>query len=69
MKVSAKDDVLNLTIEQKDNGNIWKANFNANYIEEITQKTGSAKKMNVFVKMLFSAISGTSDAVFLDILT
>jgi hypothetical protein len=69
MKISAKEDTLSITIEQKDSGNRWKNSFNANYIEEITQKTGNAKKFPVFVKMLFSSISGSSEHVFLDILT
>jgi coiled-coil domain-containing protein 61 len=69
MRISTKDDILSIVIEQKDSGNRWKNSFNATYIEEITQKTGNAKKFNVFVKMLFSSISGSSDHVFLDILT
>lgn len=69
MKVSYKDDNLALIIEQKDNGSRWKNTFTSAYIEEITQKTGNAKKMIVFVKMLVSSLAGNSDSVFLDILT
>ena len=67
--MSSRDDVLNMEIEQKDNGNIWKNTFTSNYIEEITQKTGNFKKFGVFVKMLLSSITKASDSVFLDILT
>lgn len=38
-------------------------------VEEITQKAGSFKKFNVFVKMLASAFSKESESVFADILT
>ncbi|CAM9826243.1 unnamed protein product, partial [Sphacelaria rigidula] len=38
-------------------------------VEGITQKTGSAKKFPVFVKMLFTALGDGSDSVFVDLLT
>lgn len=69
IKISTRDDVLYIEIEQKDSGNIWKNSFTANYIEEISQKTGNFKKFPVFVKMLLSSVIKSSDAVFLDILT
>jgi len=69
IKINSKDDSLSVEIEEKDTGNIWKNSFSANYIEEITQKTGNYKKFGVFVKMLVSSITKASDSVFLDILT
>jgi len=69
IKMVCRDDVLNMEIEQKDNGNIWKNTFTSGYIEEITTKTGNFKKFPVFVKMLLSSITKASDSVFLDILT
>ena len=38
-------------------------------IEEITQRTGNAKKFAVFLKMLEAAIRQHGDSVFLDVLT
>lgn len=38
-------------------------------LEGITQKTGSAKKFPVFVKMLLTALGSGSDSVFVDLLT
>lgn len=38
-------------------------------VENITQKTGSAKKFPVFVKMLMTALGHGSESVFVDLLT
>eukprot|EP00439_Symbiodinium_sp_Y106_P010847 s6661_g1.t1 len=37
--------------------------------EEITRRTGNAKKFDVFVRMLLSALAQESDSVYLDVLT
>ena len=49
--------------------NKWKNEFTFNYIENLTQKTGNSKKFDIFVKMLLTAISQTSDSVLIDIMT
>ena len=67
--MNAKEDGMTLEIEQKNTGDIWKNVFSAEYIEEITQKTGNFKKFNVFLKMLMTSLSKNSESVFLDILT
>jgi len=36
-------------------GELWRGDFQAKYIEEITNKTGAYKKFSVFIKMLLSA--------------
>jgi len=69
IKINSTDDILNIEIEDKETGNIWKNSFSATYIEEITTKTGNYKKFGVFGKMLISSITKASDSVFLDILT
>lgn len=66
--VSSKER-LALVIEEKETGRRWKNDFSANAIESITQKTGSAKKFEVFVQMMESALSKRSDSVCVDILT
>lgn len=50
---------LYIEAEDKLTGNIWKGDFTAKYIEDITTKTGVAKKYNVFVKMLQQALRST----------
>ncbi len=47
----------------------WSGDFSAQYAEEITQKAGSYKKFDIFVKMLASAFSKDSESVFVDLLT
>lgn len=60
---------LYVEVEEKLSGNIWKGDFQAKYIEDITAKTGVAKKFNVFVKMLIQALKSQSDTVCIDLLT
>eukprot|EP00347_Sterkiella_histriomuscorum_P017288 403349958 len=60
---------LYLEVEEKLTGNIWKADFQAKYIEDITVKTGVAKKFNVFVKMLIQAFKSQNESVCIDLLT
>jgi coiled-coil domain-containing protein 61 len=45
-----------LDAEEKNTGDIWRGDFTAKYIEEITKKTGNFKKFNVFVKMILEAL-------------
>ena len=47
---------LIIDVEEKWTGDLWRGDFSAKYVEEITNKTGSYKKFSVFVKMLVSAI-------------
>ena len=47
---------LIIDVEEKWSGEMWRGDFSAKYVEEITNKTGSYKKFAVFVKMLLSAV-------------
>ena len=47
---------LTLDVEEKWTGDLWRGDFSAKYLEDITQKTGSFKKFPVFVKMLVTAL-------------
>ena len=47
---------LIIDVEEKLSGELWRGDFTAKYIEEITNKTGSYKKFSVFVKMMLSAL-------------
>lgn len=60
---------LSFKYEEKDTGKIWRADFTAKYIEDITQKTGNFKKFPVFIKMLCSALKEESSSVYIDVLT
>lgn len=67
VKVQANN--LSFKYEEKDTGKIWRGNFTAKYIEDITQKTGNFKKFSVFIKMLHSALKDESNSVYMDVLT
>lgn len=62
------DSVL-VQVEDRLSADQWQASFDAHYIEDLTHKTGNFKQFNIFVNMLESAISKTSDSVCLDLLT
>jgi coiled-coil domain-containing protein 61 len=42
--------------EEKYTGNVYRGDFTAKYIEEITKKTGNYKKFSVFIKMILEAL-------------
>ncbi|PRP84100.1 AMP deaminase [Planoprotostelium fungivorum] len=69
VRISVSNEALVIEIEEASTVETWKGQFPVKYIEEITQKTGNFKKFSVFVKMLVSALSGTSESVVIDILT
>ena len=48
--------ILSSACTQKDDGQRWHGEFSANYIEEVTHKTGNFKKFSVFAKMLASSL-------------
>merc|ERR1712070_1342405 len=65
----ASAEAVIIEVERKSDGNRWRGNFAARYIEEITHKTGNFKKFPVFLKMLSSSLTQESDSVFIDLLT
>lgn len=67
--MSGAPDSLSIEVEHTDDGRKWRSTWTADFIEGITQRTGNAKKFDVFVKMLCSALVQESDAVYLDVLT
>lgn len=67
--LSVLNDCLKLNLEQIDESMYWKAEFEAKYIEEITNKAGSYKSFQIFIKMLMSALSKESESVFIDLLS
>ncbi|KAI9004737.1 hypothetical protein BC832DRAFT_592669 [Gaertneriomyces semiglobifer] len=61
--------VLTVQLEDVENGYKWAGVFSAAGIEEITTKTGNFKRFTVFVEMLLSSLSKSSQTVHLDFLT
>jgi len=56
-------------VEDRLSADQWRSTFDAQYIEDLTHKTGNFKQFNIFANMLESAITKASDSVTLDLLT
>ncbi|GAB1603396.1 coiled-coil domain-containing protein 61-like isoform X1 [Argonauta hians] len=61
----------NFTIEVLNNGtlDVWCGTFDAEYIENLTHKTGNFKQFSIFSNMLKTALLKQSESVTLDLLT
>lgn len=69
VSILADESSLRIQVEEKLSGDLWSNEFASEYVEEIASKTGNYKKYGVFLKMLLSAVTMSSESVFLDILS
>eukprot|EP00747_Dinoflagellata_sp_TGD_P164558 gnl/TRDRNA2_/TRDRNA2_184647_c0_seq1.p1 gnl/TRDRNA2_/TRDRNA2_184647_c0~~gnl/TRDRNA2_/TRDRNA2_184647_c0_seq1.p1 ORF type:complete len:669 (-),score=94.82 gnl/TRDRNA2_/TRDRNA2_184647_c0_seq1:24-1967(-) len=69
LSISGDQESLSIEVESASDRRRWSSKFAQRFIEEITQRTGNAKKFDVFVRMMLSALAQESDAVYLDVLT
>ncbi|CAH1792840.1 unnamed protein product [Owenia fusiformis] len=60
---------LIVEVEDRLAADQWRGTFDAAYIEDLTHKTGNFKQFPIFINMLESAVTQTSDSVSLDLLT
>ncbi len=61
---------LFIEVEEKLTGELWRGEFPARYIEDITAKTGVPKKFQEFVRMVLRSLKAQEgDSVYIDILT
>lgn len=60
---------LVVSVEDRVTGNQWKGAFSATDVEELTEKTGHYENFADFVLLLKSAVTQSSEAVTLDLLT
>ncbi|CAL1527795.1 unnamed protein product [Lymnaea stagnalis] len=60
---------MDVQVEDRLTSDQWRSSFDAQYIEDLTHKTGNFKQFHIFVNMLESAISKSSESVCLDLLT
>jgi coiled-coil domain-containing protein 61 len=67
--INSNSEALAVEVEETKTGHRWRGEYSKKYIEDITQKTGNAKKFSVFVKMLLNSLENSSDSVFVDLLT
>lgn len=69
LSLAGDTESLSIEVEHAEDGRRWRSRFAASFVEEITRRTGNAKKFDVFCRMLLSALAQESDSVYLDVLT
>lgn len=69
VRVGVSGQVLELEVEDRMTADQWRGQFDANFIEDLTHKTGNFKQFNIFCNMLESALTQSSESVTLDLLT
>ncbi|XP_006901340.1 PREDICTED: coiled-coil domain-containing protein 61 [Elephantulus edwardii] len=69
VRVMVSGQVLELEVEDRMTADQWRGEFDANFIEDLTHKTGNFKQFNIFCNMLESALTQSSESVTLDLLT
>lgn len=67
--LSTNDINLTISLEQASETLYWNGIFDARYLEEITNKAGSPKSFEVFIKMLMSGLANESENVLVDLLS
>ncbi|NXO97603.1 CCD61 protein, partial [Certhia brachydactyla] len=60
---------LRVEVEAQGTADLWRAEFDATFIEDLTRKTGNFKQFGIFCSMLESALTQSSDSVSLELLT
>ncbi|GAB1291627.1 Centrosomal protein CCDC61 [Apodemus speciosus] len=69
VRVVVSGQVLELEVEDQLTADQWRGEFDANFIEDLTHKTGNFKQFSIFCNMLESALTQSSESVTLDLLT
>ncbi|NWV49323.1 CCD61 protein, partial [Daphoenositta chrysoptera] len=60
---------LRVEVEAHGTADLWRAEFDASFIEDLTRKTGNFKQFGIFCSMLESALTQSSESVSLELLT
>jgi coiled-coil domain-containing protein 61 len=69
LQVRADSNLLSIVAEDLNSMKRWTAEFPAQYVEDLTHKTGNFKRFSVFTKMLATALEDRSSAVSVDLLS
>ncbi|KAM4696657.1 centrosomal protein CCDC61 [Rhinophrynus dorsalis] len=69
LRVRDNGDRLEVEVEDAVTTDQWRGEFDAEFIEDLTHKTGNFKQFAIFCNMLHSALTQTSESVTLDLLT
>mmetsp|Transcript_1553 Transcript_1553/g.2327 ORF Transcript_1553/g.2327 Transcript_1553/m.2327 type:complete len:493 (-) Transcript_1553:239-1717(-) len=60
---------LMVEVEAETSGERWVGSFSSSYIETLTSKTGNFKRASTFARMVVSAVEGSAESVYVDLLT
>ncbi|NXM70328.1 CCD61 protein, partial [Serilophus lunatus] len=60
---------LRVEVEAHGTADLWKGEFDAAFIEDLTRRTGNFKQFGIFCSMLESALMQNSESVSLELLT
>ena len=69
ISVTTNEESFNLNLVCTEHGTKWSKAFNKSEIENLTFRTKSTKKFNVFCKMLLGSLENTSQSTMIDILS
>nr|AAH99047.1 MGC115653 protein [Xenopus laevis] len=69
VRIRVTGDRLEVEVEDAVTTEQWRGEFDAQFIEDLTHKTGNFKQFSIFCNMLHSALTQSSESVTLDLLT
>ncbi|NWV07461.1 CCD61 protein, partial [Ptilonorhynchus violaceus] len=69
VRVTLARTVLWVEVEAHGTADLWRGEFDATFIEDLTRKTGNFKQFGIFCSMLESALTQSSESVSLELLT
>uniref|UniRef100_A0A8D2QT75 Centrosomal protein CCDC61 n=1 Tax=Zosterops lateralis melanops TaxID=1220523 RepID=A0A8D2QT75_ZOSLA len=69
VRVTLTRSTLRVEVEAHGTADLWRGEFDAAFIEDLTRKTGNFKQFGIFCNMLESALTQSSDSVSLELLT
>ncbi|NXL25030.1 CCD61 protein, partial [Setophaga kirtlandii] len=69
VRVTQTRSTLRVEVEAHGTSDLWRGEFDAAFIEDLTRKTGNFKQFGIFCSMLESALTQSSDSVSLELLT
>ncbi|XP_044161965.1 centrosomal protein CCDC61 [Bufo gargarizans] len=69
LRVRNTGDRLEVEVEDALTTDQWRGEFDAEFVEDLTHKTGNFKQYAIFCNMLQSALTQSSESVTLDLLT
>ncbi|KFO64320.1 Coiled-coil domain-containing protein 61 [Corvus brachyrhynchos] len=69
VRVTLARTTLRVEVEAHGTADLWRGEFDATFVEDLTRKTGNFKQFGIFCSMLESALTQSSESVSLELLT